>query len=36
MDIDEKYMAEALKEAHLALEEDEIPMGRLSSARDGS
>ena len=29
MDIDEKYMAEALKEAHLALEEDEIPIGAV-------
>ena len=29
MDIDEKYMAEALKEAHLALEEDEIPIGTV-------
>ncbi len=25
MDIDEKYMTEALKEAQLAFEEDEIP-----------
>lgn len=29
MDIDEKYMAEALKEAHLALDEDEIPIGAV-------
>lgn len=29
MEIDEKYMAEALKEAHLALEEDEIPIGAV-------
>lgn len=29
MDIDEKYMAEALKEANLALEEDEIPIGAV-------
>ncbi len=29
MDIDEKYMAEALKEARLALEEDEIPIGAV-------
>lgn len=29
MDIDKKYMAEALKEAHLALEEDEIPIGAV-------
>lgn len=27
MDIDEKYMTEALKEAQLAFEEDEIPIG---------
>lgn len=33
MDIDEKYMAEALKEAHLALEEDEIPIGAVIVCR---
>ncbi len=29
MNVDEKYMAEALKEARLALEEDEIPIGAV-------
>ncbi len=29
MDIDEKYMAEALKEAQAASEEDEIPVGAV-------
>lgn len=29
MDIDGKYMAEALKEARLAFEEDEIPIGSI-------
>ena len=29
MDIEEKYMAEALREAHLALEEGEIPIGAV-------
>ncbi len=33
MDIDEKYMTEALKEAHLALEEDEIPIGAVIVCR---
>ena len=33
MEIDEKYMAEALKEAHLALEEDEIPIGAVIVCR---
>lgn len=33
MDIDEKYMMEALKEARLALEEDEIPIGAVIVCR---
>lgn len=33
MDIDEKYMAEALKEARLAFEEDEIPIGAVIVCR---
>lgn len=33
MNIDEKYMAEALKEARLALEEDEIPIGAVIVCR---
>lgn len=33
MNVDEKYMAEALKEAHLALEEDEIPIGAVIVCR---
>lgn len=33
MDIDEKYMLEALKEAKAALEEDEIPIGAVVVCR---
>jgi tRNA(adenine34) deaminase len=33
MDIDEKYMAEALKEAQAASEEDEIPIGAVIVCR---
>lgn len=33
MDIDEKYMTEALKEAQLAFEEDEIPIGAVIVCR---
>ena len=33
MDIDEKYMAEALKEAQAASEEDEIPVGAVIVCR---
>ncbi len=33
MNIDEKFMAEALKEARLALEEDEIPIGAVIVCR---
>lgn len=33
MDIDEKYMVEALKEARLAFEEDEIPIGAVIVCR---
>lgn len=33
MDLDEKYMTEALKEAHLAFEEDEIPVGAVIVCR---
>ena len=33
MDIDEKYMTEALKEAQLAFEEDEIPIGAVMVCR---
>lgn len=33
MDIDEKYMLEALKEANAALEEDEIPIGAVVVCR---
>ena len=35
MDIDEKYMTEALKEAQLAFEEDEIPIGALLGEDSG-
>ena len=33
MDIDEKYMAEALKEAYAALDEGEIPIGAVVTCR---
>ena len=33
MDLDEKYMAEALKEARLAFDEDEIPIGAVIVCR---
>lgn len=33
MDLDEKYMKEALREARLALEEDEIPIGAVVVCR---
>lgn len=33
MDIDEKYMTKALKEAQLAFEEDEIPIGAVIVCR---
>ena len=33
MDIDEKYMSEALKEARLAFDEDEIPIGAVVVCR---
>lgn len=33
MDIDEKYMTEALKEAQLAFKEDEIPIGAVIVCR---
>mgnify|MGYP004556766231 FL=1 len=33
MDLDEKYMTEALKEARLAFEEDEIPVGAVIVCR---
>lgn len=33
MELDEKYMLEALKEANAALEEDEIPIGAVVTCR---
>lgn len=33
MDLDEKYMTEALKEARMAFEEDEIPVGAVIVCR---
>lgn len=33
VDIDEKYMTEALREAHLAYDEDEVPVGAVIVSR---